>query len=177
MKITKIIIENFKSIKKIEFDIKKYGNSYATMFLGINESGKSNILEAISFLDTPEKEFDYNIIHNQKDNDNNPIDLWFYLDFENQNTYLDEIKKKIENGNILNFEISNVVKNVYLQKNETEFSDSIEFKLKKLTKNLFIKKITKNETVDGQVKAIDSFEISKNNDEEKTYEELTDEVF
>jgi len=177
MKITKIIIENFKSIKKIEFDIKKYGDSYTTMFLGINESGKSNILEAISFLDTPEKEFDYNTIHNQKDNDNNPIDLWFYLDFENQNTYLAEIKKKIENGSILNFEIGDVVKNVYLQKNEKEFSDSIEFKLKKLTKNLFIKKITKNETIDGQVKIIDSFEISKKNDEENTYEELTEEVF
>lgn len=177
MKITKIIIENFKSIGKIEFDIKKYGNSFTTMFLGINESGKSNILEAISFLDTPEKEFDYNTIHNQKDNDNNPIDLWFYLDFENQNTYLTEIKKKIENGNILNFEISNVVKNVYLEKNEKIFSESIEFKLKKLTKNLFIKKVTKNETIDGQVKTIDSFEISKKNDEEKTYEELTEEAF
>lgn len=31
MKITKIKLENFKSIKKIEFDIKKYGKSYTTM--------------------------------------------------------------------------------------------------------------------------------------------------
>jgi len=177
MKITKIIIEHFKSIGKIEFDIKKYGNSYATMLLGINESGKSNILEAISFLHTPEEEFDYNIIHNQKDNKNNPIDLWFYLDFENQNTYLKEIKDSIENGNILDFEINNIVKNVYLEKTETTFSESIKFEIKNLTKNLFIKKITKTETINGQVKTINSFELSTKNDEEETYEELTEELF
>lgn len=39
MKITKIKIENFKSIKDIEFNLKKYGNSYTTMLVGINESG------------------------------------------------------------------------------------------------------------------------------------------
>ena len=58
MEITKIEIENFKSIKKIEFDLKKYGSSYTTMLVGINESGKSNILEAMSYLNTPEDEFD-----------------------------------------------------------------------------------------------------------------------
>jgi len=177
MKITKIIIENFKSIKKIEFDIKKYGDSYTTMFLGINESGKSNILQAISFLNPPEDEFDYNIVHNQKDEKNNPIDLWFYLNFESKKTYFDEIKKKIENGNILDFKIDNIVKNVYMEKEGNNFEEDIEFEIKELTKNLFIKKISKNETVNGQVKAINSFEISKKNDEEKTYEELTEELF
>ncbi|PIQ80087.1 MAG: hypothetical protein COV79_02340, partial [Parcubacteria group bacterium CG11_big_fil_rev_8_21_14_0_20_41_14] len=44
MEITKIKIENFKSIKEIEFDLKKYGNSHTTMLVGINESGKSNVL-------------------------------------------------------------------------------------------------------------------------------------
>lgn len=87
MKIKKIIIENFKSIEKIEFTIKKYGDSYTTMFLGINESGKSNILKAMSFFEVPKEEYDYNIIHNQKDEGDNPIDLWFYLNFENKDTY------------------------------------------------------------------------------------------
>jgi len=177
MKISKIIIENFKSIKKIEFDIKKYGGSYTTMFLGINESGKSNILEAMSFFEVPEEKYDYGIIHNQKDEDDNPVDLWFYLNFENKNTYLKEIRDTINNGEVLNFEIQNIIKNVYLEKTETTFSESIEFEIKNLTKNLFIKKITKNETVNGQVKTINSFELSKKNDEEKTYEELTEELF
>lgn len=177
MQISRIIIENFKSIKKIEFNVKKYGDSFTTMLLGINESGKSNILEAMSFLSTPEKEFDYNVIHNQKDEEYNYVDLYFYLDFENKNTYLTEIKKNIENGDILNFEISNIKKNIYLGNDKKNFEENIEFKIEKLTKNLFIKKVSKNENVNGQTKTIVSFEIAKKNDDEKSYEELTEELF
>lgn len=86
MKITKIKIENFKSIKEIEFDLKKYGSSYTTMLVGINESGKSNILEAMSYLNTPEGEFDYNVIHHQKDEDNNPV-FFPYIWYFNINTH------------------------------------------------------------------------------------------
>ena len=67
MKLTKIKIENFKSIQEIEFEIKKFGTSYTTMLLGVNESGKSNILEAMSFFETPEDSFDYDEYQNQKD--------------------------------------------------------------------------------------------------------------
>lgn len=55
MKITKIIIENYKSIKHLEIlmpDPKEYGGSSAVFLLGINESGKSNILEAINRVGT-----------------------------------------------------------------------------------------------------------------------------
>lgn len=177
MKISKIIIENFKSIEKIEFDIKKYGNSYTTMFLGINESGKSNILDAMSFLNTPKEEFDYNILSNQKFIEKSKyVDLWFHLEFESQSTYLNEIRKKLENGNILDFEVSTITKNVYLGSDKKVFEESIKFEIIKLTKNLFIKKVSKTETVNGQAKTITSFEISKKNDEEKTYEELTEEL-
>ena len=173
MEISKIRIENFKSIKNIEFDIKKYGGSYTTMFLGINESGKSNILEAMSFLNTPKKEFDYNVIFNKKSERNGYVDLYFYLNFENQNIYLDEIKKDIENGSILDFRINNIRKNVYLEKNEKIFKEEIEFEIEKLTPNLFIKKVSKPETVNNQTKTI---EISKKNND-GTYKELTDELF
>ena len=110
MKITRIKIENFKSIKEIEFDLKKYGSSYTTMLVGINESGKSNILEAMSYLNTPKDTFDYNVIHNQKDEDNNPIDFWFSLAFERKQTCVGEVRKGIENGELLDFEITNIVK-------------------------------------------------------------------
>jgi len=177
MKITKITIENFKSIKKIEFDIKKFGDSYTTMLLGINESGKSNILQAMSFLDTPKEEFNYNTIHNQKDEKNDPVDLWFGLDFHNKDTYTKKIKKKILNGNFLNFEISSIVKNVYLQKDEKQFSESFDFEVIKLTNNLFIKKISKNGTAEEQAGGKESFEISKKNDDEESFKKLTEELF
>jgi len=82
MTLDKITIENFKSIQNLEFDIKKHGNSYTTMLLGINEVGKSNILEAISYMKKPTGNFSYEDLHNQKDDDSEYIDLYFYLSFE-----------------------------------------------------------------------------------------------
>lgn len=178
MKITKIILENFKSIKSIDFDLKKHGNSYTTMLVGINESGKSNILEAMSYLDTPKNEFDYNTIHNQKDEDNNPVDLWFHLTFENKQTCVNEIRENIDNGELLDFEIHNIVKNVYLQEGETQFSENFTFEVKKLSTGLFIQKTT--ETVinkNGAPVTIDVYALSKENNEEGSLEELTKELF
>src|SRR3954469_9951885 len=100
MKLTKIKIVNFKSIENLEFDIKKYGSSYTTMLLGINESGKSNVLEAMSLFEAREEEFDYYAYHNQKDEENNPVDLWFSLAFDNKKTCVEELRKSITNGEL-----------------------------------------------------------------------------
>lgn len=178
MKITKIKIENFKSIKEIEFDVKKYGDSYTVMLVGINESGKSNILEAMSYLDTPTEEFDYNVIHNQKDEGNNPVDFWFSLQFEQKQTYVNEVKKDVENGDLLDFEITNIVKNVYLQDGENSFSEDFDYEISKFPKGLFAKKTQKSTTnAKGQAVTINVITLSKENDAEGSFQELTSELF
>lgn len=178
MKINKIKIENFKSIEDIEFPIKKYGDSYTTMLVGINESGKSNILEAMSYLKTPEDEFDYNVIHNQKDEKYNPIEFLFYLEFERKQTYLDELKKVIENIGFLDFEIGNIIKRVYMENGQKNFSYDISFNIKKITEGLFVKKTEKTVTNNsGQPENIEAFILSKTNDTENSFQELTKEVF
>jgi predicted ATP-dependent endonuclease of OLD family len=177
MKLTKIKIENFKSIESLEFDVKKYGNSYATMLLGVNESGKSNVLQAMSFLDTPEDEFDYYAYHNQKDADNSAVDLWFHLSFDEKDTCVNHVKNGIEGGDLLYFEIGDVVKNVYLQHEETTFSESFDYSIKKLSKGLFVNKTQKNITnKSGQQIATTVYKLSKTKDDD-TFEELTDENF
>lgn len=51
MKLKKIFISNYKSIKdEVEIELKSIGNRTCFILLGINESGKSNILDAISLL-------------------------------------------------------------------------------------------------------------------------------
>lgn len=54
MKLKNVTIENYKSIKKLKLPFKNYGEdlskSNTTFLVGINESGKSTILEAISLL-------------------------------------------------------------------------------------------------------------------------------
>ncbi len=87
LKITKIEINNFKSIDSIEFKINKIGKSYTQMLVGINESGKSNILHAMSLFDSSTESYDYNILHNQKDLENNDIEIIFHLHFESKKSY------------------------------------------------------------------------------------------
>lgn len=163
MKLTKIKIENFKSIEEIEFEIKKYGSSYTTMFLGVNESGKSNILEAMSFLETPDGEFDYQDYHNQKDEGDNCINLWFSLDLESNSFYTKLMKSEIESGaELLNFEITDIVKNVYLCSDEKEFSYDYSYSITKLTSGLFIKSGTKSVAgTGGRVSNVNTYSISK----------------
>jgi len=43
--IKKLVIENFKSLEKLELELDKFN-----VLIGPNSSGKSNILQAISFL-------------------------------------------------------------------------------------------------------------------------------
>lgn len=177
MKLTRIKIENYKSIKSLEFDIKKYGTSYTTMLLGVNESGKSNVLDAMSFLEMPEKEYDYYTLHNQKDEENTPVDLWYYLEFEQKNTCVNALKAEIEGGNLINFEIVDIVKNVYLQHDESVFSEAYSFEVKKLTDGLFVNKTQKNITSkNGQQVPVSVINISNTKDND-SFEELTLENF
>lgn len=177
MKLTKIKIENYKSIKSLEFDIKKYGTSYTTILLGVNESGKSNVLDAMSFLESPEEECDYYTFHNQKDEDNNPVDLWYYLEFDKKDTCVAKLRTDIEGGDLLIFELADIIKNVYLQHEETTFSESYSFAIKKLTTGLFVNK-TQKAVADkaGQQVQTTIYKISKSK-EDDTFEELTEENF
>lgn len=49
MKYTKFTIKNYKGIKELELDLSKNPKSNIFTFVGLNESGKTTILEAINF--------------------------------------------------------------------------------------------------------------------------------
>ena len=113
MILKKIEIENFKSIEKIEFDINTIDDSKTTMLLGINEVGKSNILKAMSYLDVPIEDFNYNLTHNQKNDEAKYVDIFFHFELLNW----EKIKKEIidyfidkgtkVDSNIFTFELNN----------------------------------------------------------------------
>ena len=50
MKFTNITIQNYRSIKELTLDLSEKGSSFCHILAGINESGKSNILRALSLL-------------------------------------------------------------------------------------------------------------------------------
>ena len=123
MKLTKIKIKNFKSIDELEFDVKKYGQSYTTMFVGINETGKSNILEAMSYFNAPTDDVNFNEINNRNNTKSKNIELCFEIEFENENIYIDELKEKPEISKRLlqSIKIKKVSKYVFLEKEKTVF--------------------------------------------------------
>lgn len=161
MLLNKIVIKNFKSIKEIDFEIKKYGKSHTNFLLGINEVGKSNILQAISFMNTPEEEFNFSILHNQKEEDEESINLCFFLEFENHELYLNEIRNSFENGNLLDFKITNIYKKNYLIKGQNIFEERYFFKVS-INNQVYIKR-----------NSLKKIEIAKENDIINSFELLT----
>lgn len=123
MIITKVVIENFKSIDKLEIPFDKVGDSYTKIFVGVNESGKSNILEALSYFDEPKEQVSYEHFCNQKLDDEKSSNVFFFLDFENNE---EKDLKKYINSFVntecnVQFIIKNVRKNVYLTSNSSQF--------------------------------------------------------
>lgn len=142
MLLEKIIIKNFKSISEIELSVKKYGDSYATFFLGLNESGKSNILNAMSFFNGGENsiEYNYNELKNMKDYESEFVDIFFYLKFKNKQIYLEAFWKQFPTFKNYSFDINGICKNVYLEKDETKFVTRYDYQISNISSPLYVKK-------------------------------------
>ena len=87
LKLSTIKILNYKSINNIYLDIKKHDDSYTTIFVGKNETGKSNLLNAISFAAQPPGEFNYDELRNAQNEQAQFVDFYFTYSFENDNEW------------------------------------------------------------------------------------------
>jgi predicted ATPase len=79
----KFVIQNFKGIRDLTLDLDKQSNNVFTL-VGLNESGKSTILEAMSLLnaiDTPDNVHDF-IPKSLRSNFTGNITIWGYLTIE-----------------------------------------------------------------------------------------------
>lgn len=141
MIIKKARIENFKSINKIEIPFEKVGNSNTKIFVGINESGKSNILEALSYFDVPEDVASFDHFCNQKMDNSNSCDIYFSLDFEDgEADALQTAVNEVINADFdIEFSITNIEKNVYLSKGASYFEATYKYKISLSNPNLYIK--------------------------------------
>lgn len=87
MKIESITIENYRSIESLEIPINEISDKKCQIFLGKNESGKSNILKAISLLNE-DVDFDYQIDCNKKaKKEKKSIKISLNLKFDNFGHY------------------------------------------------------------------------------------------
>lgn len=77
MDLKKILISNYKSIKSVDIPINRVNGSLTFSFLGINESGKSSILKAISFIDNTDLKFPLDFGDTDK-----PVEVTFHYVLE-----------------------------------------------------------------------------------------------
>ena len=140
MIIKKAIINNFKSIEHIELDFDKVGNSYTKIFVGINESGKSNILEALSYFKVPKTNVSFDSFCNQKLEDSEKCEISFYLELGDNDCSINGITDLNNKPQIIKFRINNIIKRVFLQKKKNIFEFSYEYDVELLDDNIYIRK-------------------------------------
>lgn len=124
MIIKKVTINNFKSIKHIELDFDKVGNSYTKIFVGLNESGKSNILEALSYYNVPDGNYSFSQLCNRKFVDNTEfLDITFQLDFEEEEKedYNKQFKDTYNSHPDFKFALKNITKKIFLKSDSDSF--------------------------------------------------------
>lgn len=148
MKLNLIQVNNFRSIESVTFEVAKIENSQTYTLIGINESGKSSFLKAISLFESdkisyPKDYFDTN--------DSISISLVYHLDktdFKKLNENL--TKKGVPNEVVSAIDIKQVVITVFFKPDSSatkEIQEDITFK-KKLFKeftyqnNLIIRRET-----------------------------------
>lgn len=91
MILEKIKIENYKSIESLEFEIEEINQSYTYSLLGINESGKSSFLNAISLLG-------YNSLSYPSDYFNDLLPIKLNLFYSLTDIEIKNIKKELVNS-------------------------------------------------------------------------------
>jgi predicted ATP-dependent endonuclease of OLD family len=134
MKIKSINIKNFRSIKDLTLPIQSYGDgineSKATFLVGINESGKSAILDAIHLISSGMKDIDYidNCFIEAQDEDDY-IDIYTKIDIEwqiHKSFWRKQIieKTKLDEKLVNKIEIIDLVKNTY--RNNESANDSYD---------------------------------------------------
>lgn len=95
MILNKIRIVNYKSIKDVSVDIKKVDDSYTTIFVGLNETGKSNFLNAIGFINSENQNINFDDYKNRSYEKFNRIEKYFTFSFDKED-WKDTIKNKIQ---------------------------------------------------------------------------------
>ena len=121
MILKKITIKNFKSIRdEISFEIKEIANKKCFVLLGINESGKSNILEAISLLSDGEKVNYDTDCNNKAEEVGEDIVITYELEITNHEYYEKEfIEEELEENLVKNITITKIEKQIKIQTDNT----------------------------------------------------------
>jgi predicted ATP-dependent endonuclease of OLD family len=122
MKIKQVKILNYKSLKEVIIPFKVYGSyankSMSTFFVGLNETGKSAILESLSYINKDFSEIDYeDICFKNSIDDDEFVELFISFDLNVNKYWIKQLKEKCGIPELLasNLVFENIEKNIYLK--------------------------------------------------------------
>ncbi|RYJ41743.1 AAA family ATPase [Flavobacterium beibuense] len=137
MNLTEIIIENYKSIEKLKLQLNSYGNksneSKTTILVGINESGKSNILDSINSVNHQFENHEFETTYYKLGDitTNEFIDVFYNIDQDSTFPFylkLFSAKIKLPTELINSLKVEKFYRNIFFdKKNEIENYFAIEF--------------------------------------------------
>jgi len=164
MKIKSINIQNFKSIKDVTIPLQCYGNgenaSNTTFLVGINECGKSAILEAISLINKGFKDIEYDDYCNfdAQEGSDNYIDIYTKLEITDHDFWKKLIEEELEFPKELvdNLVIKSIEKHTYSTADGANEQFNIEINDDLPFYQYIVNKTRK--TVGGQAQTIETIE-------------------
>lgn len=188
MKLTDIKISGYKSIDELEFPVKKYGigdnESYTTILIGKNETGKSNVLDAMATPQYKDKVSFDKVQNRQKEPD--VVSVFFNFDVEPDDDYSKAIAQAVDIPDELinSLNITKIYKEIYLRNDIDEYGVDDDYEADKLSvkKYSFIEgseTIPATPTVPAQTKEFTSIKLTSEltDDEKEVYTQLTNDKF
>jgi len=120
-------IVNYKSIEDTSIDVNKIDGSYTTVLVGLNETGKSNFLNAIGLINPPTENISYEKYKNSSNEGRTPVEAYYLYEYETKQEWQNILQEKIKMPKILldKIKINGLYLDISLQKGNTEFAKKL----------------------------------------------------
>lgn len=120
-------IVNYKSIEDTSIDVNKIDGSYTTVLVGLNETGKSNFLNAIGLINPPTENISYEKYKNSSNEGRTPVEAYYLYEYETKQEWQNILQEKIKMPKTLldKIKINGLYLDISLQKGNTEFAKKL----------------------------------------------------
>ena len=113
----------------ITLDVRKFDESYTTIFVGKNGTGKTNLLQAIGFLAESDGEYNFQALKNIQNDSSEPINFYYTFNFDEADDWKNTLENKIiaPKEFFEKINIKGIEKNVYLTNDSNKFKSKTKF--------------------------------------------------
>ncbi len=113
----------------VTLDVRKLDGSYTVILVGKNETGKTNLLQAIGFLSEPDNEYNFQALKNAQNDSSKAINFYYTFNFEFEEEWKNTLESKITAPREFydKINLKGIEKNIYLTCDATRFKTKTKF--------------------------------------------------